>query len=138
MARIDNWPRALTDFAEERRKLPFVWGQNDCCLFAANWVAKLTGVDPAASLRGKYTTAAGAARIIKRRGGMQAMVGKICAGHGWPMVNPKLARRGDVVLIEQATGPALAVCMGEHAAAAGPNGVSMVPTLSALAGWRID
>ena len=47
----------------------FVWGEIDCSLFMADWCRKTRGVDPAASLRGRYRTALGAMRHVRRLGG---------------------------------------------------------------------
>ena len=59
MTRADNWRTLLADFIESRRERPFVWGQHDCCLFAADWVALATGQDPAETHRGKYDSVHG-------------------------------------------------------------------------------
>lgn len=40
----------LTRFA----RLPYEWGHRDCMLFMADWVAHVTGTDPAADLRDSY------------------------------------------------------------------------------------
>ena len=34
--------------------LPFIWGESDCMLVCADWVARVRGLDPAASIRGTY------------------------------------------------------------------------------------
>lgn len=139
MARIDHWPRKLTAFVEERRASPFVWGAHDCCMFVVDWVALLTGIDPAPELRGAYTTEKGAAKIIKKRGGdVVALADEVCARHGWPRVGPKLARRGDVVAHTTPTGPCLGICLGAETVCAGAGGLVTLPTESGLAAWRID
>lgn len=33
---------------------PHLWGQSDCMLVLADWVQRVTGVDPAADIRGTY------------------------------------------------------------------------------------
>ncbi|WP_417723950.1 DUF6950 family protein [Salipiger sp.] len=43
--------------------LPFLWGETDCCLVLADWVARVTGRDPAARIRGMYETAAECERV---------------------------------------------------------------------------
>ena len=95
MARIDNWPRTLNALIEERRAASFAWGAHDCCLFAADGVRATTGADPAADLRGRYRTALGAARLIRRRfaGDIEAIPSAL----GFAEIPPALARRGDVV-----------------------------------------
>lgn len=36
---------------------PFRWGESDCCLIVADWIARVRGADPAAHLRGMYDSA---------------------------------------------------------------------------------
>ncbi|WP_404807597.1 DUF6950 family protein [Loktanella gaetbuli] len=50
--------------------LPWIWGQNDCAMWAAGYVAQVTGVDPASSLRGTYSTAFACRRVQMRAGGL--------------------------------------------------------------------
>lgn len=46
----------------------------DCTTFAASWVLEATGRDPAASLRGTYSTAEGAEDILRAYGGAEGLV----------------------------------------------------------------
>ncbi|OWU78044.1 hypothetical protein ATO3_02605 [Marinibacterium profundimaris] len=45
--------------------LPFVWGETDCCLVLGDWIARVTGRDPAAHLRGLYETPADCERLTR-------------------------------------------------------------------------
>lgn len=94
MERYDNWPERLAAFIETRRVRVFSWGEQDCVLFAADAVLEMTGVDLAEGERG-YRSASGAAKRIKRAGGMRAL-----AASRLPEKHPGLAQRGDVVLVE--------------------------------------
>jgi len=49
------------------------WGVADCCTSASDVFARLHGVDPMAALRGRYSTAFGAARVIAAEGGFVRM-----------------------------------------------------------------
>jgi hypothetical protein len=60
----------LDAFLKEIAGRPFVYGEWDCQLWLAEWVRRQTGCDPGAAWRGGYTTAWGAARIVKERGGL--------------------------------------------------------------------
>jgi hypothetical protein len=60
----------LDAFLHEIVGRPFVYGEWDCQLWLAEWVRRTTGHDPGAAWRGGYTTAWGAARIVKERGGL--------------------------------------------------------------------
>ena len=61
---------------------PFVWGRSDCCTAACDAFAALHGVDPMASLRGRYSTRIGAALIIHRAGGFIALAEGLAARAG--------------------------------------------------------
>ena len=68
MKRANDWPTELANFLLTTRKTPFKWGENDCCLFAANAILAMGGDDVAKDVRGHYTTAIGARRIMKNLG----------------------------------------------------------------------
>ena len=63
----------LAAYLQRQASTPFSRPDHDCCFMAANWVLAATGVDPAADLRGRYTDARGAARLLRRWGGMDCM-----------------------------------------------------------------
>ncbi|MEL6707607.1 MAG: hypothetical protein AAFP79_04940 [Pseudomonadota bacterium] len=67
-ARIATWDQALSEYIVGKRSEPFIWGANDCCTFAAGAVVAMTGFDPMAEYRGRYSTAIGSARALKRIG----------------------------------------------------------------------
>lgn len=134
MARKSNWPHDLHQFIATRRAMPFAWGTNDCATFAADWVAILTGVDHAAGLRGVYSTALGAARILDASGGLEG----IAARTGFKEVGPAYAQRGDLVIFDDENGPTLGVCDGKHSAFAHADGVAFRMTLECRRAWRTD
>lgn len=76
----------------------FAWGRHDCFLWAADAVRALTGQDPAADLRGTYSTARGALRRLRALGGMQALA----AQRFGPQVPVSQAQAGAVVLLPPA------------------------------------
>lgn len=43
-ARLPDWPERLAAYIEQRRHVPFAWGDNDCASFAAGAVAAMTGL----------------------------------------------------------------------------------------------
>ncbi len=133
--RINNWPDALAAFVEEKRNAPFVWGVNDCCLFTSDWILKVTLEDPAITLglRGTYSTALEAARILERLGGAEALPGLA----GYEEVPLKYAQRGDMVSLESPTGIVLGVCLGRQVISAGPLGAAFDTTLKGRKAWRV-
>jgi hypothetical protein len=139
MKRAENWPTLLTAYIEERREVPFTWGKADCCLFAADWVRLATDLDPAADLRGKYDSALGARRIIKRRGGLAAMVARALTTLGFREVALSLATRGDIIVRDSDNGYCAGVVLGKESAFVTQNGLSFVPTKSKAdaRAWKI-
>lgn len=136
MVRHADWPQRLATYLQTRANTPFAWSQNDCCSFAGDAVLLMTGCDPMRSLRGRYTTERGALRLIKAAGGLQPLV---CRYLGMPMEIPAMASRGDVVLLPNAAGhgPALGLCVGAEAVAAGPTGAALFPMSAVIAAWKV-
>lgn len=137
MRRCNNWPGKLALFIEEKRHQPFDWATNNCCFFACDWLAMLTGIDPAASFRGQVDNALSAQRIMARAGGVECVAEEASSRWRWAETTVKLARRGDVVVFDTENGPALGVCLGALAAFAGPNGVEFKPMAACRRAWRI-
>jgi hypothetical protein len=143
MARCSNWPLKLALFVEEKRGSPFSWGNNDCALFTADWLILLTGIDCGASLRGGYNDGLGAARVLKRRGGLENLIERIMKQHGWEEIPVTLARRGDVALLDvpesgQSMPSAVGVVVGRMVAMAGPYGANFAELKACRRAWRID
>ncbi len=102
--------------------MPFAWGVNDCCLFAADWVLAATGRDLAAEYRGQYATALGALRFVESAGGVEGLVQRA----GGRRIDAKLARRGDVIARDVGEGTGLGVCIGALAAFVAEDGLRFV------------
>jgi hypothetical protein len=132
MARLHDWQMRLSAFVCERYRTPFVWGLNDCCLFAADAVVAITGEDPAKDLRG-YSTALQAYRIVKAHGGMAAMATALLG----PQISPLMANVGDVVLVDMEGRDALGVCNGTSVIGPGPLGMASCGMSLANAAWRV-
>jgi len=88
-------------FADAAAARPFFYGRFDCALFAADWGRELTGLDGAADLRGRYRTALGCARVLKREGGLTAVVARCATTIGFVAVSSPCA--GDVAVIAART-----------------------------------
>lgn len=56
----------LVAYLQRELNRPFIWGESDCALFVADWVALETGRDGAAELRGRYESEPDAARLMPR------------------------------------------------------------------------
>jgi hypothetical protein len=135
MTRPYDWMLRLERLAAERRAMGFAWGVNDCCMWAADVVLAVTGVDPAADLRGSYATEAQALAVIEQAGGLRALA----AARLGPEVPVLAAQTGDVGLVEQPSGVlALAACLGGSWQAVGPEGLWAVPLSWVVAAWRCE
>ena len=133
MRRLPDWEARLAAYLEPLRTTPFAWGQHDCVTFSAGAVEAMTGerVLPAA---GRYRTAIGAARAVKRigGGGLAAAVDTVLAS-----VPPALAHRGDILLIDGSLGLAFdrfAIMVGEEGST---EGLIRRPRELATHAWRV-
>lgn len=126
-----DWPERFDAFLAERRAQPFAWGVQDCCLFAADAVLTLWGIDPAEGLRG-YRSASGAARIVKQLGGIE----RIGATRFGPPCAVALAQVGDIGLVHTDGRDSLAVCGGAHWIAPGEQGLEALPISEVRSAWR--
>lgn len=108
MTRLPGWEGLLHAFLERKAGVSFTWGATDCCMFSADAVEAITGVDPAAAFRGRYSTAGGATRALKRygAGSIEATIDT-----KFEAVGRAFARRGDLVLMDGMVG----VCIGGDA-----------------------
>lgn len=131
--RLRDWQSRLQACLAERWARPFAWGSQDCVLFAADCVDACTGVDPAKGMRGTYSDASGAARLVRELGGLAA----IAASHCGPEIAPALAQPGDVGLVMNDGRECLAVCGGQHWLAPGESGVCVLPSGQGLRAWRL-
>lgn len=133
--RVHDWPERLATAIEVAYAVPFAWGRQDCCLFAADVLLAITGVDFAAPLRG-YASEAEAKAIVDAHGGsLAALVDSLLGAER--RVHPAHAWRGDPVLVELDAGPTLGVVLGATVAAAGARGLVAVPLRLATVAWAV-
>lgn len=135
--------------------MPFRWGRNDCCLFAADWIVLLHGVDPAARLRGRYQSALSAARLVRDH--IEFPIDLFGVGEwpdrmGFEACDCWHAQRGDLVSCvstkpaEQGAGSKeqgdaarqfLGVCTGPRVAGPGRDGVVFIERAFWGRAWRL-
>lgn len=131
--RHPDWQARLTDYVVQMMRADFRPGQADCALFAAGAVKAVTGEDHARGHRGYRTIAEGMRKL--RRAGFEdhvALVASIL-----PEIAPAFAQVGDVAVIETDEGPALGVVQGEMIYCLRPDGMGLVPLLSAVRAFRV-
>jgi hypothetical protein len=135
MTRVEHWERLLAAAIDTARAKPFVWGVHDCPTFAFETRMILTnGEDVAALWRGRYTTALGAARVMRRLG-WASLEEMACALLGEPHQTVLLAQRGDLVLAD--TGLGFGICTGASAVGMAPEGLVTVPLTACRRAWRV-
>lgn len=108
MNRRSDWEQRLAEYLANCEGAAFIWGEKDCALFAADAVIAMTDTDPAAAFRGRYSTATGSARALKRYGAgtLEETISAL-----FPDRPIGFARRGDLVMHDGAVG----VCIGADA-----------------------
>ena len=101
--RLPDWERRLADYIEAIDIASL--GAAPCAQFAADCAQAITGVDFYESYRGRYKTAAGAARVLKRIGGGDL---PLTFDLHFEQKPPAFAQRGDIVF----NGESMGVCIG--------------------------
>lgn len=132
MKRLPDWQTRFSDFGNARARMPFCWGSNDCCTFAAACVEAITGHDPMASVT-PYRSELSAARLIRDGAGLQ----QLATGFLGKSVPPILAAVGDVVLLMNEGREMLGICNGVNVVAPGEFGMATLRMEAALAAWKI-
>ena len=141
MERRDGWEHYLDEFIFKRKRSSFRYGKNDCCLFVADAIERMTGVDPAEKFRGQYKTKSEAYDLLKRfsNGEIEETVNKLAINYGMKRIDSNFAGRGDVVLVSSPMGNTLGVVVltGEQVAIPARKGLMFYPTISILKAWRV-
>jgi hypothetical protein len=127
-----TWQKQIDSFLLSRTRTPFAWGEQDCCLFAADAVKASTGVDHAKPWRGTYSTEEQAAELLEQLGGLEglgALVGE--------EVLPLTAQAGDVGIVFDGAREMLGVCAGPHWMVPGKYGLAVLPLRACRKAWRV-
>lgn len=128
-----NWPMQLGDTIKAAIERPFSWGEFDCAAFAADCCMAVCGVDPLAAVRGKYSTEAGAKRVLKKHfGSLEAACDAF-----FERVSAAMAQRGDLCIYAAPEGQALAVLWTDGWYGPTDNGVRRCQC-EPLTCWRVD
>jgi hypothetical protein len=127
------WRQRLGVLIQDRMTNPFAWGSQDCCLWAADCVLAVSGVDYAAPFRGRYGTAAGALDMLREAGGIEALADQV-----GPRIPVMMAAFGDIGLVRLEDRQLLAVCAGEVWLAPAAAGLAARPLPEASIAWRVS
>jgi hypothetical protein len=133
--KVAGWETVLAAAVDDARTRSFNWGTHDCATWAFDLRRELTGGDDTAALwRGRYRTARGAARVMRRLG-WASMRQAGTALLGTPLADVRLAQRGDLALSPDST--SFGVCLGAQVAFLAPEGLTLRPLTSCALAWRI-
>ncbi len=134
LVRVEDWPTALSVETNALSDRPHEWGVNDCAIFAADAIRAMTGTDLMKSIRGRYKTAIGAARVIKNDGfdGLAEYVDSLL-----PEISLSQAKRGDLILCYGPEGDFLAIRERSFAVGPGHRGAEQVDPRQFLKAWRV-
>lgn len=130
--RRPDWEQRLVAAVEATG--PFVWGEADCCRFAARVVEAMTGANPARLHAGLGTDARDAQAIVTAAGGLYPLLAAALGA----TIETARAGRGDVMLMDCiGARETVGICMGERVACQGADGVVYLPRHRASAAWRV-
>jgi hypothetical protein len=127
MQRLPDWKPRLTAWLSTIARKPFAHGEHDCALFVAGAIEAMTGEDPAARLRGRYTTARGGMRVLRREGFEDHVAVVAALLEDTP---PAMAQVGDIAVVDAAEGPALGIVAGAEVLVLSPQGLGTASLLA--------
>lgn len=131
-----NWISDFLELIEAKRTEAFVWGVNDCVLFAADCVMVMGNPDPAEVSRGKYSTEIGAKKHLKS---VYGDIYKAWDGKLERLDNINFVQNGDVVVYESELGLTSGIYWHGGVFAPSETGVVLVTEKhnQLLAAWRV-
>jgi len=141
--RKKNWERLLGEEFQRTQTMSFVWGENDCCLFALRVIDSIVGSEIQSIFYHKYKTKRGAIRRIVQYGKtLEGAANRIAQEFGGEEIPPGFAQRGDCVMAEVTDtegelAPALGICYGIGAYFVSQTGLISIPRKAFLKAWRV-
>ncbi len=115
----------LQAYIQSRLTQPFVWGENDCVLFAIGWLNISTGKNWLAALP-PWSNAKEALRVMQQLGGLEAEFDRRLT-----RTVQARARDGDITLI----GRTVLLFAGPHIVAPGKQGLVFINRMRAPCAW---
>ncbi|ENO1078408.1 DUF6950 family protein [Enterobacter sp. SLBN-59] len=127
-----DWHNRLIAVIRAAEKRPFLWGEHDCCLFAADCAEAMTGDNFADGWRGTYDSETGAKKALLRGGGsLEKVLDKYL-----DEVPVKMAQRGDIAIVENAGTRCAGVIYGGAVWVPGETGLVCL-RIKPLSTWRV-
>lgn len=135
--RSEEWRKKLGQYVVGLRGEPYAFGRQDCWLFVAGGIEAMTGEDHAKPHRGRYKTARGALRIMRRAGA--ADMAEFAGLFLEEIEAPVFAQIGDVMAIptKDAFGFSLGILNGERVLVVTPNGIDTRDRSEATRAFRV-
>lgn len=134
LKRVEGWDINLVTVTNAMSSRPHIWGDNDCAIFAANAIEAMTGADLMAKIRGRYSTAIGAARVIKNDG-FESLADYVSSL--LPEISLHDAKRGDLIMCDGPQGEFLAIKERRYAIGPGVLGVEAVRKSQFRKAWKV-
>lgn len=116
----------LSDYIIRHMNDPFIWGSNDCVLFAANWIRLATGKDYLNDIEPWFSMRQ-AIRIQLQHGGLEAIVDRKLE-----RINQHVAMDGDIAFHQDG----LRIYTGRNIVGPGPGGLVFFDRAEAKCAWR--
>ncbi|MGT2566011.1 DUF6950 family protein [Enterobacter kobei] len=127
-----DWHNRLIAVIRAAEKRSFLWGEHDCCLFAADCAEAMTGDNFANGWRGTYDSETGAKKALLRGGGT---LEKVLAKY-LDEVPVKMAQRGDIAVVENSGTRCAGVIYGGAVWVPGEAGLVCL-RIKPLSTWRV-
>lgn len=127
-----DWHNRLIAVIRAAEKRPFLWGEHDCCLFAAYCAEAMTGENFADGWRGTYDSETGAKKALLRGGGS---LEKVLAKY-LDEVPVKMAQRGDIAIVENVGTRCAGVIYGGAVWVPGETGLVCL-RVKPMSTWRV-
>lgn len=133
-----DWEDRLNALRDAVAARPFAWGSWDCARWGAAAVEAQTGIDFYAPFAGRYRSARGSVRAL-RRFGSGSLEATFTSALGEP-VAPAFGGNGDIVLAVGDGEPGLRIAVvraNGWADAVGDDGLVSIPRASWLKVWKV-
>ena len=138
--RLTGWETRLSDFIEKLSKQSFEYGKFDCCLFAAETIKILTGVDIRTEIiPDEYQGKEEAEEVLRKYEGIEGMANRVAERCGFKPIPVLFAQRGDIVMVNIKEADNFGVCIGKKVAFSSPSGLVFLNITSKTLkkAWRI-
>ncbi len=138
MSRVKNWPKKLSDYIDAHKVTPFEFGIFDCGHFANGAIKVVTGKDPLSA--DSYIDEAQKDATVESYGGIENMSDVLMCAAGFRETSPKLAGRGDVVMLRNGDGNPIVGVIGIDSTPLVPNvrGLTRLRRTDILRAWRVE